>query len=394
MKPPQADTALSRTFDALTTIRIGGRVIWVTSPASPIPAGSRISIGMVMEEPGPAPGASAPAPEELAKTRPVMAIEVDGQRFESRPYVPAVPDKYLRSVAEFVLKAPAPREFDVLLVAPDGSTLFEWPLPRVPAEPWGVRPAVFRLPQFGQTGMPVEVAGPFDGEAATTEVLVGGRRANILAETETRTWFFSPVDLAGAFEIQVSDGGQRAAGSYRALALQLSAPTTELNDGQKVDVTLSVRGLQGLDATAPIVLEKVGNVSMQDGSTQTILIEPGMVRDGAFTTTRTITGLDAGYFSVTATVIDPPRRPRLVRVDQDAGVNGYRARRDGQSLELELASVQDAATGRLASGNVPIEARCRMDAPPVMGQVVLTKGRGKVRLPCSTLVPPRLLLNE
>lgn len=385
-----SDTILN-SIDALTTIRMGARTAWVTSPTSPVSTGSTLSIGMVMEEPVPQPTGANTA-EALAATRPTMAIDIDGDRLAATPYVPAVADRYIRSAVVFTLKKPIDKSFDVLLLAADGTTVFRGALPRFSSQSWGAEPGRYRLPRFGQSGGPVEVAGPFDGDPSTTEVTVGGRRVNVLAETANRTWFFSPADLVGPFELRVKDGAADATGNYRALGVQLAAPKTNLSDGEKVDVTMTVSGLQGLGEDAPLLLEKAGNVQMQGGDTQTVRIRPDAVKNGLFSLSRTMTGLTTGTFALRATVVDPPRRPRVVRIDQKARVNGYDARGEGQSLELELENVQDPSTGLVLSGDHSLETRCRLDAPPVLTRLSLNKGKGKVKAPCTTLLTPRILI--
>jgi hypothetical protein len=374
-----ADTSLD-SLGARTTITIGTRTVWVTSPTTPVPTGATASIGIVMED--------MPSP-------PSFALEINDERVPARPYTPAVADAYQRFVMVFTVKSPPDKAFHLLLLGAGANVIARVPLPRFGATPWSDDPKGLRLPVLGQSGAPVEVAGPFDGDATTTTITIDGRRVNILAESPTRCWFYSPPDLRGAHELRVKDGASELAGSYRALSVVLSAPKTSLQKGERVVVTIEVGGLEGLREDAPLFLRKGGVVSMEDGDAQSLKIRPGDVANGSFVIRRTLTGLAVGDFSVHALVLDPRNRPRVVPLEADRKVNGFRAKRSGAGFDVQVDNVEDPLTGDPVSGDVRVETRCGLDALPVLGSLFMNKGSGKMRSEClQVFITPRLLLSE
>ena len=84
----------------------------------------------------------------------------------------------------------------------------------------------------------------------------------------------------------------------------MTVPKTSLLKGERTTLSIKVSGLQGITEPVPLHVVKGGVVSLQGGNVQTILIKPGDVkRDGTYRITRTITGQQAGGFSVTVTVV-------------------------------------------------------------------------------------------
>src|SRR5258708_9577878 len=69
-------------------------------------------------------------------------------------------------------------------------------------------------------------------------------------------------------------------------------------------MSVAVEGLRGITQPVPRKLTKGGVVPMQGGEVQTMSIKPSEVQpNGTFTTTRTITGIQAGVWEATATVV-------------------------------------------------------------------------------------------
>jgi hypothetical protein len=168
----------------------------------------------------------------------------------------------------------------------------------------------FNLPTIGQNGSSVEIKGPFDGDSRTTEIKVGGQPVTILAESPGSCIFKSPEQTFGPTEITIKENNVEAKGTYRNLGVRLNAPKTSLLKGETTTVTIEVSGLQGIKKDVPLHLESKGVINMAGGNYQYLSIRPQDVKpDGRYTTTRTITGQQAGGFGVTATVIDPARRP-------------------------------------------------------------------------------------
>jgi len=162
----------------------------------------------------------------------------------------------------------------------------------------------FKLPTIAQQGRPVEVPGPFDGSFENTKVLVAGEEVPILAESPRKAVFQSPTDTTGPAEIVVREGKTETRGEYRNVRVKLSAPKTTLVKGESTTLKIEISGLQGIKEIVPLHLVKGGVVTMEGGDVQTIAIKPAEVQDnGIFSTTRTITGEQAGGWNATATVV-------------------------------------------------------------------------------------------
>jgi len=162
----------------------------------------------------------------------------------------------------------------------------------------------FTLPTIAQQGRPVEISGNFDGSSQNTRLLVGGEEIPVLAESSHKAVFRAPTRVTGLTEIVVNERGQETKGQYRSVGVNLSAPKTRLLRGESTTLTIEVSGLQGITEPVPLHLSKGGVVNMEGGDAQTVAIRPAEVQgNGIFKATRTITGLQAGGWNATATVV-------------------------------------------------------------------------------------------
>lgn len=162
----------------------------------------------------------------------------------------------------------------------------------------------FKLPTIAQQGRQVEITGPFDGSFENTTVLVAGEEVSILAESPRKAVFQSPTDTTGPAEIVLREGKTETKGEYRNVRVKLSAPKTTLIKGESTTLKIEISGLQGIKETVPLHLVKGGVVTMEGGDVQTMSIKPAEVPDnGIFSTTRTITGEQAGGWNAAATVV-------------------------------------------------------------------------------------------
>ena len=185
------------------------------------------------------------------------------------------------------------------------------------------KPNEFRLPSVGQQGRRIEIFGPFDGNASNTTLRFGPSGSKMpdfekgpenvsggfglirpLAESPRKIVFESPTNFTGPAEIAVKEGNTETKGTFRNVGVQLSAPKTNLMRGERTTLTVEVRGLEGIKEDVPLQLDSKGVITMDGGNFQNLLIKPQEVtKDGRYTTTRAITGQQAGGFNVTATVI-------------------------------------------------------------------------------------------
>lgn len=255
-------------------------------------------------------------------------------------------------------------------------------------------PFTIQVQTTGQTGFPVEVKGrPFDGDLRTTEIKVGGQSVTKLAESPRSCFFKSPEQNFGPTEVIVKEGDVEAKGSYRNLGVRLAAPKTSLLKGETTVLTVTVEGLKGIQQNVPLQLQKQGVVSMEGGDTQTVQIRPTDVRaDGTFELKRTLTGLQAGAFGVTATVIDPARRPIIIPLAD----NGYRVKKEGDKFVMYLEGVRNPITGDPVDGEHKLEHQCpTLSKIPYINRLFLNKGIGKADVNCLVImVTPRIIIQE
>ena len=186
-----------------------------------------------------------------------------------------------------------------------------------------VVPITVQLPTMGQQGRPIEIFGPFDGNSANTslnwtrprsavqdfekntENVSGG--FGLLAESPRKCVFQAPANVTGPIEITLKEGNKETKGTFRNVGVNLSAPKTNLLKGEHTTLTVQVSGLEGLKEPVPLTLESRGVITMEGGMFQPLFIQPSQVgADGRYTTTRGITGVQAGAWESTATVVTQP----------------------------------------------------------------------------------------
>jgi hypothetical protein len=161
-----------------------------------------------------------------------------------------------------------------------------------------------KIPSLGQTGRPIVITGSFDGKSDNTGLTVGGQTVTPLAESPRKVVFENPTNVTGPVGISVNEGGKETMGTFHNVGVNLTAPKTSLKKGESTELHVEVSGLQGISQPVPLHLTNGGAVTMQGGNTQTMSIKPAEVQSsGIYTTTRTITGVEAGVWNATATVV-------------------------------------------------------------------------------------------
>lgn len=282
----------------------------------------------------------------------------------------------------------------------DGVEKAECTLWRDPTNPPGATttgPKQFQFPTTSQNGRPLEIVGPFDGNFKTTEIKIGGQPVRLLAESRNSCIVQSPDQNFGPTEITVKEGDVEAKGSCRNLGLRLAAPKTSLLKGETTVLTVTVEGLKGIQQHVPLLLQKEGVVSMEGGDTQTVQIRPEDVRaDGTFETRRTLTGLQAGAFGVTGTVVNPAQRPIIIPLAENAKVNGYRVKKEGDGFVILVDNAQSPITGKPVDGEHKLEHQCpTLSTIPYLGTLFLSKGIGKTDGKCLVIiVTPKIIIQN
>ncbi|HEY3026138.1 MAG TPA: hypothetical protein VGJ55_08320 [Pyrinomonadaceae bacterium] len=181
----------------------------------------------------------------------------------------------------------------------------------------------FVIPPLGQTGRPIVISGPFDGNSSNTTLngsalgtsvqdfeqntrnVSGG--FGLIAESTRKAVFKAPTDVTGPIELHLTEGKTQTTGNYRNVGVNLTAPKTSLLKGESTTLTVQVTGLQGIKEPVPLTLDSQGVITMEGGMYQPLIIQPSQIgADGRYTTMRGITGVETGNWTSTATVVTQP----------------------------------------------------------------------------------------
>jgi hypothetical protein len=190
------------------------------------------------------------------------------------------------------------------------------------------QPADYQLPTLGQAGQPTEIKGPFNGDFGNTKVEIGGKEAQLLAESPRKVIAQSPTHVTGPTTLKLKEGDVTVRSPLRNVSVSMSATKTTLHKGESATVTVKVEGLRKFDLRQdyellnPVEIEvrelmrergmeslplpklilhnaTPGVVRLEGGDLQTIPIRPEDVSsEGTMTFTRTLTGIRPGGFVV------------------------------------------------------------------------------------------------
>ena len=150
------------------------------------------------------------------------------------------------------------------------------------------RPPVsaFRFPKFVQAGHAAPVLGPFDGDAETTSLVIGGEPARVLAESPRKIVVRAPEHVLGPVAYTLRKGAAEQKGDLRSLDIE----TTARNEAK---LTVAVSGLKGLADEVPLKLE-----------TNYIFIQPADVDpDGGFQTQVPLLGIESNVSEMQAHLV-------------------------------------------------------------------------------------------
>lgn len=198
---------------------------------------------------------------------------------------PAAPSRYVIRISEIIPSQNAPAVYATMYMAGPPS------------------PSAYNIPVLGQTGRPIVISGPFDGNSDNTKCTVGGTSCRIVAESPRKVVIQIPAEAVGPTTISIGED-KTTSGSFRNIGINLSASRTSLMKGEKTTVGVQVTGLTGITNAITVQLVTTGAVNMDGGNTQTMQISRGQVgADGTASVTKTITGVQPGPFNVTANVL-------------------------------------------------------------------------------------------
>ena len=164
----------------------------------------------------------------------------------------------------------------------------------------------FTLPTGGQQGRLLQIKGPCNGIFSTQDyVKVGGTILPPVAESPRRLIVQNASDSLGPNNIECHENGVGMQCPFRNIGINLSAPKLNLLRGETTTLHVVVVGLGGVAGDQSLDLENNSPsvIRMSGGDRQHLNIRSSEVRpDGTYSTDRTLTGIMAGGFGVTATV--------------------------------------------------------------------------------------------
>jgi hypothetical protein len=163
----------------------------------------------------------------------------------------------------------------------------------------------YQTPSVGQTGRPVEVKGRFDGDAMTTGVQIANKLAKVLAESPRKVVAQCPGDVIGNAQIEVKKKNAVVAKcAFRSIGVRLSAAKLNLIRGETTVMTLTLLGLEGMNAPVSLLLVNKSPwvIRMAGGQAQKLVLSPAQFAGGTYTMTKTLTGVRAGGFAINAIV--------------------------------------------------------------------------------------------
>jgi hypothetical protein len=207
-------------------------------------------------------------------------------------------------IQKLIIPPTLARPPEIILLDPKGNKVSSALLPMTPAANTTTTPS-FVTPQVGQSGKPISITGPFDGDSSNTKVQVGGVPAKVIAESPRNVIIEIPGTVVGPTKIAVNENGQQTTGNFRALKIDLTAPKTSLLRGESTELHVEVQGLQGITQPVPVQLQNQtpSNINLTGGNIQNIVIQPSQVPiSGTFNWSTNITGVSSGGFTITGTL--------------------------------------------------------------------------------------------
>jgi len=192
------------------------------------------------------------------------------------------------------------RNTPIKVTDPGGKTLFESIVPDLFNKPIP-KSTGFKIPSHGVIGTPFRIYGNFDGNAQNTSCHIGGKPAEILAESPRQCIIEFPNDIKGATSITISENGIIITEQIGAVDMSISAGRMNLKRGESTYVDVVVTGLENLKENATLTVKNVSTavVTMGGGNSQVITILPAAVSGtGNFNQRFNIQSLHKGTFSI------------------------------------------------------------------------------------------------
>ena len=168
------------------------------------------------------------------------------------------------------------------------------------------RQTQFTVPTGGQQGRLLKIDCPCNGVFSPQDyVRVGGTQLPFIAESPRGLVVHNTSEVSGPTNMDLSENGMAVQCPFRNIRVNLSAPKLNLLRGETTTLHVMVLGLGGMSEDQSLDLENNSPsvIRMTGGDRQHLNIGAREVRpDGTYSLDRTVTGIMAGGFGVTATV--------------------------------------------------------------------------------------------
>lgn len=167
----------------------------------------------------------------------------------------------------------------------------------------------FAVPALAQRGRTILVHGPFDGDFATTRLVLAGKPAEMIAESSELLVVRNPAQALGRVKGVLVEKGQRQRLALNNFDIRIETPKGVARPGASMPVAFSVEGLKGIDREYPLVIynrnQGVAEFKEAIGESQiSRMIGPkALGTDGAFRTEIPFTVKSDGELEVEVEII-------------------------------------------------------------------------------------------
>jgi CHAT domain-containing protein/tetratricopeptide (TPR) repeat protein len=168
------------------------------------------------------------------------------------------------------------------------------------------RPTQFTVPTGGQQGRLFQIGCPCNGVfSAQDYVRIGETSLPLIAESPRSLVVHNTSEVAGATNLDLNENGLAMQCPFHNVQVNLAAPKLNLIRGETTTLHVTVLGLAGMPGEQSLDLQNTspGVIRMSGGEHQHLTIQGSEVGpDGTYSLDRTLTGITAGGFGVTATL--------------------------------------------------------------------------------------------
>lgn len=181
-----------------------------------------------------------------------------------------------------------------------GKTIYQATIPGLFTDPLPSFTS-FKIPTHGLTASPVRILGPFDGNAANTKCTIGGKPAEIIAESPRQCIVQFPADVKGPTTITIDENGVSVTEKIGGVDFTVTAGRMNLKRGESTYIDILITGLENLSDNATLSVTNITTdvVMMIGGNAQVFTIPPsGISGTGTFDRRYTIQSLQTGNFSI------------------------------------------------------------------------------------------------